>query len=232
MIIRFTVILFSMGIVTYSSALSPDELRIHFEWGEYQRLIDTLEPYLAQSPDSLNFEQRATYRCYLGVAYFAAGRIGDAQKQFYGALSCDSAITLDRKYISGEIASLFNTTKSDYMAQIKRARMKDSLIVAQQQALEENLGKIKQEEIRIKKRNRLLWAISLYTIGAAFAGVSAYEYYATKQPYRDFKEAAQAGDKLTYDRLQPAIRRANAIIIGCAITVGICETAGILLTIR
>jgi hypothetical protein len=229
---RFMMILLSAGIATFVPAEISDDLRNHFEWGEYQNIIDTLEPLFISKPDLLDSGHCAVYHCYLGVAYFATGRIGDAQKQFFIALSFNSNITLDRHYISEEIASLFASTKIDFFEKENQSRIKDSLIITQKQALEANLKISKLSELSVKKRTKTIWAITLFTIGASFAGISAFEYYTTKPHFKDFRDAANAGDKPFYDKLRPEIRRANYIIIGCSITAGISEIAGLFLILK
>ncbi|MBN1576351.1 MAG: hypothetical protein JW913_07365 [Chitinispirillaceae bacterium] len=220
------------GLSAASFPFSPEELQNHFEWGEYQQLIDSLEPHLIIAPCMLDSAQCARYHCYLGVAYFGKGRVGDARKQFLCALSYDPAVTPDSNYISEEIKELFIAARSDFIDKQTRARTGDSLLAAKQQAFDANLNAIKREELRKSRRAGSLMAISFITLGAAFAAVAGYEYYSTKDPYDDFKAAAEAGDKLAYDRLLPTIRRANGIIVGCGIAAGLSETAGIVFTIR
>ena len=213
-------------------AFSPGELRNYFEWGEYQQLIDSLEPHIIVTPCSDDSTRCARYHCYLAVAYFGKGRIGDARKQFLSALGFDPAVRPDRDYISDEINDFFNMALSDFSEARKRTRVKDSLLVAKQQAFDANLQAVRQRELRKGRRAGSLLAISFFTLGAAFAAAAAYEYFSTKEPYAEFQTAASQGDKLTYDRLRPSIRRANGIIVGCAVAAAISETAGITFTIR
>jgi tetratricopeptide (TPR) repeat protein len=220
------------GFVSLSSALTPDKLRDYFEWGNYQALIDTLEPALASAPMAPDSNQSALCHCYLGVAYFAKGRIGDAQKYFSKALALDSAIQPDRNYISEEIASLFNSTRSDYFEKKKQSRINDSLMTLQKKALEDNVKIIELNQLHAKKLKKTVWLISLQATGMILAGISGYEYYATKKDYQNFKNAAQNGDKLTYDRLQGQIRKANGVIFGCSVTAGISEVAGLFLMFK
>jgi len=86
--------------------------------------------------------------------------------------------------------------------------------------------------LRAQKRKKILWLISLYVIGMIIVGITGYEYYTMKKEYQDFKIAAQNGDKLTYDRLRPQIRRANYIIFGCSVTAGLSEIAGLFLMFK
>jgi hypothetical protein len=213
-------------------AFSPEKVQNHFEWGEYDQLISILEPYLLTGADTLEPALRAKYHCYLGVAYFGTGRIGDARKQFFSALSIDPSVRPDRRYISGEMHSLFLSVLSDYSETKKREHEEDSLRTARQKAFDANLQAIKQEEVRKTRRGSTFLAIAMISAGAAFAGIAAYEYYTTKPNYQDFKNAAAQGDRRTYDRLRPSIQRANGIIFGCALAAGISEASGIIFTIR
>lgn len=224
-------LIFCCGISSVS-AFSPEHVQNHFEWGEYPQLIAKLEPYLQAASDTLDPALRARYYSYLGVACFGTGRIGDSRKHFMTALTFDPAVRPDRRYISGEINSLFLSVLSDYTEKKKREHEKDSLQTARQRAFDENLKAIKQEEVRKSRRGSTLLAISMLSIGAAFAGVAAYEYYSTMESYLDFKKAASDGDRRKYDRLQPSIRKANGIIFGCALAAGLSEASGILFSIR
>jgi tetratricopeptide (TPR) repeat protein len=224
--------IFIGGCCTSLSGFTPEQMRNYFEWGEYPSLIDTLESYFATAPDTLDSTVRALYHCYLGVAYFGKGKIGEARKQFLSALRYDRTIRPDRAYISEEIDNLFVATHADYLQERSRIRIKDSLLIEKQQVFNKNLTAIKVEEMRKSKRSNTVIALSLFVVGAAFSGIAAYEYYSTKQPYREFKAAAREGDRATYERLQPTIKRANTIITGCAAAAGIAETVGIIFTIR
>ena len=211
---------------------TPEQLRNYFEWGEYTSLIDSLEPYFITAPDTLDSTLCARYHCYLGVAYFGKGKIGEARKQFFSALQYDPTIRLNHAYISEEINDLFIATHTDYQQERSRVRKKDSLLIKKQEAFDADLTALKKEELRKNRRSNTVIALSFIAVGAVFSGIAVYEFYSTKQPYREFKAAARDGDRPTYDRLQPTIKRANTIITGCAAAAGIAETVGIVFTFR
>ncbi|MBN1306794.1 MAG: hypothetical protein JXA18_02675 [Chitinispirillaceae bacterium] len=226
------IILTIAGLSAASFPYSPEKLQNHFEWGEYRQLIDSLEPRIVATPCMIDSARCAKYHCYLGVAYFGTGRVGDARKQFLSALSFDPAVTPDSNYISDEIKELFFAARSDFIETQTRIRTRDSLLAAKQRAFNANLDAIKREELRKNRRTGSLMALSFITLGAAFTAIAGYEYYAARDPYDDFKAAAETGDRLSYDRLRPTIQRANSIITGCAVAAGLSETAGIVFTIR
>jgi tetratricopeptide (TPR) repeat protein len=228
------VMVFAAALILYSTsfAVSPEKLRANFEWGEYQQLIDTLEPFFAAVHPDLDSSEYARFHCYLAVAYFGKGRVGDARKQFLTALSFDSTVRLDRMYLSEEIDDLFTATFTEFIESKKRSRVNDSLLVLRQKVFDANLVAIKQEDLRKSKRTGILVAALLFTVGTAVAGVAGYEYYATKAPYNEFRVAAVQGDKSTYDRLRPTIGRANGIIISCAVAAVLSEAGGIVVTLR
>jgi hypothetical protein len=229
---RTRILILTGCLFSSTCALSPGELRNLFEWGEYQQLIDVLEPYFTTAPDTLAPSLCGEYHCYLGVAYFGKGRAGEAQKQFLAALSHDSAVAPDREYISGEINDFFMATRSDFVEAKDHARAGDSLLAVKQVAIDNNLKAMQREEQRKNKRDYSLLAVSFIALGAAFAAGAGYEYYSTAAAYDDFKAAAAAGDRLTYDRLRPGIRKSNGIIVGCIVAAGLSEAAGIKFTIR
>lgn len=231
---RFRSMVFAVVLVLYSTgfAVSSEELRTSFEWGEYQRLIDVLEPFFATAHPELDSTEYARYHCYLGVAYFGTGRVGDARREFLSALSFDREVRPGKIYISEEIDNLFTATHAEYIESEKRLRLNDSLRVVQQQAFEANLTALKKQELKKSRRTGALLAVSCFVAGTALAAVAGYRYYATKEPYIDFQNAALQGDKSTYDRLRPTIRRANGIIVSCAIAAALSETGGIVFTLR
>ena len=207
--------------------LSPDEIREHFEWGEYDHLIDHLEPFLDSIPDSVDSSTIATYHCYLGVAYFSKEKIGEARKQFITALNYDQAVMLPMNYVTIEMTNLFTATKADIDSQKKLAYYQDSLFIANQQVFESNLKSVHIEDLQRKKRNNTILSGSFSLFGAAFLGIVAYQYYATKVPYQDFKNAALNGDKVQYEHFQPIIKRANTIMITCDIAAGASIVTGL-----
>lgn len=214
------------------SAVTPEELRGYFEWGEYRQLIEKLEPLLADSSDHLDSARCARYHLYLGVALYGTGRVGDARKHFLAALRHDPTLQPDRRYISEEIENLFSVTLSDYTEEQRRIMMNDSLLAQQQQAFKANVRELQYEELRRSRFSGRMIAVSTTVIGVAVTGIALYEYYTTRQPYNEFQHAATSGDIVEYNRIQPIIRRANGIITGCAVTAGISEVAGLFFAIR
>ena len=207
------------------AAESTDNVREYFEWGEYSKLIKELEPLLSQVSYTVDSAVTAKYYSYSGVAYFGLGNIGKAREQFYKALFYSPGITLDRKYVTEEMINLFAATKIEFFNQRRDALFKDSILIAKQVAYESNLNLMKRDALQRRKRNNSIFALSFAGIGAVFLGIVAFEYYATSEPYRDFKSAALSGDKTTYDRYRPLIKRANGIIIGCEIAGAISLTS-------
>lgn len=220
------------GVATVVFPFSPEEAQGYFEWGEYEQLIHYLEPYLADSAAMLDSVECAQYYLYLGVAQYSVGNISVARNCFLKALRVDRRQRLDRQYISDEIDGFFFATLNDYTDQLRRARENDSLFALRQRAFDENVRAIRHEEVHRNRVTGTILCISGLVIGAGFAGVAAYEYNATKEPYADFRRAANRGDRVNYDRLQPIIRRANGIIIGCVIAAGASEVAGSFFGIR
>lgn len=78
-----------------------------FQWGEYDSLERALEPRLREEP-GLEAGDRARALVYLGVAWHVLGRPEEADQAFLEACRLDSAVRLDRLYVSGEIADRFH----------------------------------------------------------------------------------------------------------------------------
>jgi hypothetical protein len=96
--------------------VSAEEL---FKWGEYDSLIRVLEPlaaapgYLSRAADRADSADRARCLLYLGVAYFAKGRSDRADSAFVSACALDSALQLDRFYVTPAIAEHFRDVRTE-----------------------------------------------------------------------------------------------------------------------
>jgi hypothetical protein len=229
---KFFPLIIAMGFFCLVSGQSPDLFRTYFEWGEYQKLIDTLEPFLAKTSDKLAPAVLARYHVYLGVAHYGQGRVDEAQQKFLTALSYDTLVAPDREYLSDEIIQLFSATRLNFMEKQQRLRSKDSLLLVKQKAFDENLKALKTREFRKSTRNNAVLAVSLLSIGVVLGGISAYEFRSTKTTYLDFKEAARTGDKETYDNLRPEIQEGNLKVAGASIAAAVTAAAGIGFCIR
>lgn len=207
--------LLAAGFFGNVAAFSSQELRNYFEWGEYQQLIDSLEPVIVAVPCGFDSLTCAQYHNYIGVAYYGRGRVGEAQAQFRKALSFCQDVRPDSTYLSTELNGLFVATRNDFLEKLSSARAKDSLFSAEKEAQSASVTAIRQESVRKSRRAGVLLAVSFFTLSAATAAAAAYEYRATRQPYAEFSAAAKEGDKASYDRLRPQVGQANTIIAGC-----------------
>jgi hypothetical protein len=105
-----------LGGAPGAGAEDPASLEELFKWGEYDSLIQALEPAradadggavlrgLASRADSA---EEARARMYLGVAYWATGRPGDGARAFTVATRLDESLRLDPLYATAEMAALF-----------------------------------------------------------------------------------------------------------------------------
>lgn len=87
-----------------------------FKWGEYDSLIQALEPSrtAAEGEASLrglssrsDSSEEARARLYLGVAYWATGRREEGTRAFAMATRLDSGLGLDAYYATPEIAARY-----------------------------------------------------------------------------------------------------------------------------
>lgn len=227
----FTLVLL-IGSLYSACAFSPQKIREHFEWGEYQKLIDQLRPFFASIPDSTDSTIIADYYLYMGVALFGTGNIDEAGKFFYKALYYDDRAALERAYVTEDMINLFDVVRSDYLYTKKQKMYQDSLLVASRLAFESNVKAMKFGELQQRKRNNYIFAVSFASIGALFLGIAAYEYHATDATYRELKHAASEGDKVLYNRYYPIVNRANTIIISCDIAGGVSIFSALLFSIK
>jgi hypothetical protein len=94
------------------TSVTADEL---FRWGEYDSLIRVLEPII-RGPDSdtlADSTDRARSRLYLGVAYFARGRMDRADTAFRSGCAMDAGLELDKFYVTPAISARFEAIKSE-----------------------------------------------------------------------------------------------------------------------
>lgn len=222
--------LLSMSV--FAANLDEEKITGHFEWGEYDSLINILQKHFDTLTEVSDSASTARYYSYLGVAQFSKGIIGNARQSFNKALLYDRTVSLDSTYVTAEILNLFSATRTEFEEQLHRIKYQDSLLIARQSAFEENLNRIRSEALRKKKKNLSFLSVSLNSIGMLFIGAVVYEYFATRDSYEQFRNAAQSGDQLRYNHYRGIIKQANRIAIGCEISGGACLCSGLIIGIR
>lgn len=209
-----------------------DCFRDFFEWGDYQSLVDTLTPLLTSDTAGVADSVTANYHVYLGVAFFTKGDMLNSRKQFVRALSFDSTITPDERFISEPIRNYYSTIRIAYSEEQKKLRQRDSLLYVTQSGFEQNIRLLADTKYQATRRSTIIMSGFLLIGGAAIAGFTAKEYYATKPVYRRFKTAAAEGDKSEYNALLPSLRTANALILAAGGTAVLSTGIGITFAIK
>ncbi len=196
--------------------ISSDELPVVqkakqlFEWGEYPQIIQTVPDYLSDTSRIIDSDKKSRLHLYLGVAYFAEGEVWKARDQFLTSLTLDSAITLDKNYVSHEIYDLFLETAHEIKQRRLEEEKRAQLLEQRKQVSQSNRAVIDSLDKTVKKgrkRGLLITAVSTTVLSVGFAGLSAYEYYLGDQEYDNFTAAAQLGDYREYKRLKSKIKK-------------------------
>lgn len=174
----------------------PDssQIRHYFEWGNYDKLIQIIEPYLASAKDSAKLYISECHK-YLGVAYFARSRIADARKQFELSYRTNQSIVLDRFYVSPEIYDFFSKTVSETKDELSREAQKDSLLRIAELQLKKN--EITLQEIK-SKRITIFYTALYYSLAAIAGGAAYYSSSLADQDYSKWNTARINGDLVTY----------------------------------
>lgn len=218
----------------FCTAAAQDQERIteHFEWGEYDSLIEILNSHLDTVKEVSDSALTARYFSYLGVAQFSKGMFDKARECFYSALLYDQSVNIDSVYITPEMQNLFITTKKEFNKQMNRFKYQDSLLIAKQYAFEENFNRIRSDALRKKRKNLSIFSSVLSGIGVLFVGGVFYEYFTTKDLYHQFRISANSGDMIQYNRYRSIVKQANSIAIGFEVSAAACLSSGLIIGIR
>jgi hypothetical protein len=199
-----------------------DDVRRHFEWGDYDTIIAIVEPMVSASADTIDSTVAAEYRKYLGVAYLAKDRVNDARGQFTIACQLNPDVKLEREFVSQAIYDVFQNALAEYRRRRQEAARADSLIRAKEAQLEErtrNLVAV-NKQLRRSIRVNLASGFSLVGMAAVSATAFAYEYRITRNSWLDLKAAADIGDLAKRQGLVDKVSTGN-MLLSVAATSGV-----------
>jgi len=191
-----------------------DDVRRHFEWGDYDTIITIVEPLVSASADTIDSTIAAEYRKYLGVAYLAKDRVNDARGQFIHACQLNPEVKLEREFVSQAMYDVFQNTLMEYRRQRREAAHADSLIRVKEAQLEErtqNLVAV-NKQLRRSIRVNLASGFSLVGMAAVSAAAFAYEYRITRNSWLDLKAAADIGDLAKKPGLVNRVQTGNMLL--------------------
>jgi len=206
-----------------TDSLTLAAIRKHFEWGEYADLITKTEPL------SLSFTARedAVLCVYLGVAYFASGRVEDARVSFIRAYDLDDGAAIDSYYVSSEIIEFFHATLNQEKERREAQAENDSLIRVR--VMEQKLSQARlalQENLAAQRRMYVGIGTLSLTASVLFAGFTAYEYVVSEPAYDDFLLAAENGDLASYRVLKQELDRSNIMQLVAGSVSAVCVVSG------
>jgi hypothetical protein len=208
--------LFAVNLFSGQSDV-PAKMRRHFEWGEYDSLAVIARAALTAPDHASDSGFISDCYKYLGVVSMSHGNISQARKEFETAYQYNPFLQLDSIYVSREIYQLFCVTNQEYVQARRESARQDSLLKAQERTLrinEELKASLKQEQ-----RRRLTTAASIISLSiTALCGAGAvYEYLQGDKAYQDFKNAANQGDELAYNRNKKIVQAHDTYTVayGC-----------------
>ncbi|MBD3316300.1 MAG: hypothetical protein GF344_10975 [Chitinivibrionales bacterium] len=210
-------------------------VRAWFEWGEYDSIAHRVPSCLESTTDSADV---ALLHLYLGVAQFAAGKIGDARKEFDRALAYNPAIALDEDYVSEEVVNLFRTTAEERARLLERKAFQDSLFQDKQNQLEresaavDSLARLDRARAEAQRRGNIVGAAGAGALSCGLAALAVFEFREAEDAYRRFKEAAHRGDKAAYEYYGEMVRRSDALTVSATVLAIFSAAASVGLSIR
>lgn len=227
-----TVWLLLISCISISFSITFTDVRENFEWGEYAKLVDAVEPMVDSLSSIKDTTLAASYFLYLGIAYYGTGKPGSAREMFLRALQKSPSITLEKSYVSEEITDLFEKTQADFINRNTLKMNQDSLLAERQKLVTEN--PLNKEIVQPQNKRSVLKTFVVSTFcSSVISGIfAAYEYYSSKQTYANFRQSASTGNKVSYDQDSKILKKANILIAGSGILSGIFGTSGIYLTIK
>lgn len=211
------------------------ELKRHFEWGEYDQIAskyEMLRPLIYEHLDSTATSQ---FYKYVGVAMFAKGRIADAREQLVRAYELNPAISLDSYYVSNEIYEFFLATIEEARVRQEAKAQRDSLerarlLTQRLKASHDTLAGARVRSYRI--RNHVAGGI-LLAASVAFGVATAYQYRLADSLYRtEWIPATREGQKQRRAEYGARLRELKTEIAATAAGAAIGLASGIYFTLR
>jgi hypothetical protein len=222
-----------LSIPLLCSAVSPQSMRAHFEWGEYDTLLVQLVPYVSALPDSVDSAVIANYYCYIAVARFASGKVGDARESFIKAFHFDTGVQLDKRYVTEEMLDLFNATGKEYRNRQLQKIRQDSLAIEQQNRIHEDLRReLEHQELTRRMRIKTGLTVTNMAAGTVFGGLALYMHRRAAPGYERLKTAAAEGDRSSYTSYKKSVEATNVTVVCMEILSAITYSAGVTFLIQ
>ncbi|MBN2036088.1 MAG: hypothetical protein JW768_05040 [Chitinispirillaceae bacterium] len=194
---------------------AQDRIREFFEWGEYDSLLVAIPAYCSGDSGRMDSSLLCDYFSYLGVAFFAKGNLADARGAFKQAILCRNSLDLDTQYVTAEMLSLFADARQEIEKENEQKRKQDSLARVRDRERKEREARGARLATLSSEFRRTAWYSGTFFVACAVgAGAAVYEYRAGLELDRDFRAAAEIGDKMRYDRYQELLVNQNRNILG------------------
>ncbi len=177
----------------------------HFKWGEYDSIIQILEPLVKNHALTVADKENSFYFKILGVAYSAKGRISEARIIFSNALVLDSSVTIDSQYISKTIQDVFYSAKEEYKKNLIEKMRQDSLLKQKDIAIMTSKLNLKKEKQTISQ-TYFLAASGVCVLTGIVTGIEGFfEYKKSKESFTEFTNAASNGNLQEYNSLKTQV---------------------------
>jgi hypothetical protein len=216
----------ALGCLVSPMAAGPlpiDSIQKYMQWGEYDKIITEIEPVVKDKALPSDSTMASDLLKYLGVAYFANGKIAEARAAFSDAFHAKSSVALEELYVSKEILVFFNVVITEEKSQIAAHNRADSL------------ARIRElDKISALYRTQFSLGAASFVLAGIGAVIAVYEYHIGDSLYWEWNAARRLprGDMATYDALKPKIRTADILTETAAAAAAVAMISGTYFTVR
>lgn len=227
------IFLFILGLVPLITSdvyanqanLNFGKLQKFFEWGEYDSLISHLEPALEKTliTDSISTSKIYTF---LGVAYFAKGRIADSRNCFILSYRLDKNITLDKLYVSPEIYSFFQDAIREGKELSLKEAITDSIMQSQESEITNKNFQLKRIEYQKRGQRYINYSTALFTTSILSSILAYVEYRNAQGDYEKLSIAAQTGELNNYTKYKSSVKIHDMVHVGSIFLASVGSISG------
>jgi tetratricopeptide (TPR) repeat protein len=218
-----TTVLWCLVGAAAAEPLSIDSVQKYMQWGEYDKIIAAIEPVVKEKKLPNDTTAASDLLKYLGVAYFANGKIAEARAAFSDAFHTKPSVALEELYVSKEILVFFNVVIAEEKSQIAARDRADSL------------ARIREiDRVSSQYRTRFSLGVASFVVAGIGAVIAVYEYHIGDSLYWEWNAARRLprGDKAAYDALKPKIRTADILTETAAAAAAVAVISGTYFTVR
>lgn len=198
-----------------------DTLKKHMEWGEYDEIITKAEPIVKSNKLPEGPFSASSILKYLGVAYFAKGRIPEARSAFSMAYHVYPQVSLEEYYVSREILDFFAVTLNEEKTKLASKIRADSLA---------NIRVL--DSLNSQYRRSASLAAAAFGLSAIAGVATVFEYRIADSLFWLFKAAADGGNRALYETYRSQLKTTDAVTAAAAVVTVIFAVSGTYFSFR